>query len=84
MVRLVFLGKFGELAPGELSEVSLPGEVKTLSDLLIWLSHKSPMLSMAMAATRTRLVLNQKIIHDLSHTLANGDEVAFLPPMSGG
>lgn len=84
MVRLVFLGKFGEMAPAELAEVSLPGEVKTLSELQAWLGEKAPLLAKAMAATRTRLVLNQEVVHDLSQTVGNGDEVAFLPPMSGG
>jgi molybdopterin converting factor small subunit len=84
MVRLVFLGKFGEMAPAELAEVSLPGEVKTLSDLQTWLGQKAPLLAKAMSATRTRLVLNQEVVHDLSRSVASGDEVAFLPPMSGG
>ena len=84
MVRLVFLGKFGEMAPADLGEVSLPGEVRTLSDLQVWLGEKAPLLARAMSATRTRLVLNQEVVHDLSRAIVNGDEVAFLPPMSGG
>jgi molybdopterin converting factor small subunit len=84
MVRLVFLGKFGEMAPADLSEVTLPGGVRTLSDLQAWLGEKAPLLARAMAATRTRLVLNQEVVHDLSRVLVSGDEIAFLPPMSGG
>ena len=84
MIRLVFLGKFGELAPAELAEVSLPREVRTLSDLQGWLAQNAPLLAKAIAATRTRLVLNQEVVHDLSRAIASGDEVAFLPPMSGG
>ena len=84
MIRLVFLGKFGEMAPADLAEVSLPGEVKTLSDLQGWLVQKAPLLAKAMAATPTRLVLNQEVVHDLSRAVTSGDEVAFLPPMSGG
>ena len=84
MVKLVFLGKFGEMAPAELADVSLPAEVKTLSDLQAWLGLKAPLLGRAMAATRTRLVLNQEVMHDLSRPVASDDEVAFLPPMSGG
>jgi molybdopterin converting factor small subunit len=37
-----------------------------------------------MAATRTRLIVNQCVAHDLSQAIADGDEIAFLPPMSGG
>jgi molybdopterin converting factor small subunit len=84
MVRLVFLGKFGEIAPADLTETPLPEEVRTLSDLLAWLGEKAPLLSRAMAATRTRLVLNQEVVYDLSRSITSGDEVAFLPPMSGG
>jgi molybdopterin converting factor small subunit len=37
-----------------------------------------------MAATTTRLVVNQCVAHDLSASVVDGDEIAFLPPMSGG
>ena len=82
MVRLVFLGKFGDVAGP--AQVALPGEVRTLSDLKDWLSQQQPLLGQAMAATTTRLVVNQCVAHDLSAPVADGDEVAFLPPMSGG
>ena len=84
MVNLVFLGKFGDLAPAHLAKVALPGEVRTLSDLQHWLTCQQPLLGQAMAATTTRLIVNQCVAHDLSLAVADGDEIAFLPPMSGG
>ena len=84
MVRLVFLGKFGDIAPAELGAVTLPDTVATLSGLRDWLAQQQPLLAQAMAGTSTRMVLNQKIVHDLSNPVMDGDEVAFLPPMSGG
>lgn len=84
MVKLVFLGKFGDVAPAGLAQVALPGEVQTLSDLKDWLTRQQPLLGQAMAATTTRLVVNQCVAHDLSAPVTDGDEVAFLPPMSGG
>ena len=84
MVRLVFLGKFGEVAPAELAEVALPGDVHTLQDLKAWVARQQPLLGAAMDATRTRMIVNQCVAHDLSQAIADGDEVAFLPPMSGG
>ena len=44
----------------------------------------TPLLGAAMNATRTRLIVNQCVAHDLSQAIADGDEIAFLPPMSGG
>jgi molybdopterin converting factor small subunit len=84
LVRLVFLGKFGDVAPAALAEVALPGGVRTLGDLKDWVAHQQPLLGAAMAATRTRLIVNQCVAHDLSLPVTDGDEVAFLPPMSGG
>ena len=82
MVRLLFLGKFGDLA--SLRDVALPGDVKTLSDLKGWIARIEPLLGQAMEKTPTRLLVNQCVAQDLSHTICDGDEIAFLPPMSGG
>ena len=82
MVKLVFLGKFGDVADS--TEVPLPEDVRTLSELKAWLTRQQPLLGQAMAATTTRLVVNQYVAHDLSASVADGDEIAFLPPMSGG
>lgn len=84
MVKLVFMGKFGDVAPAGLAQIAMPAEVRTLSDLKDWLTREQPGLGQAMAATVTRLVVNQCVAHDLSAPVVDGDEVAFLPPMSGG
>jgi sulfur-carrier protein len=84
VIHLVFLGKFSDVAPAGLGEIALPAGVSTLSDLQHWLAGREPLLGQAMAATRTRLIVNQCVAHDLSQAIADGDEIAFLPPMSGG
>jgi len=84
LVRLVFLGKFGDVAPAGLAEIALPGDVHTLKDLKEWVARQQPSLGAAIGATRTRLIVNQCVAHDLSQPVTDGDEVAFLPPMSGG
>ena len=84
MVRLVFLGKFGDMAPASLAEVALPGDVVTLADLKSWIARQQPLLGAAMQASRTRMIVNHCVAHDLSQAIGDGDEIAFLPPMSGG
>ncbi len=83
MVKLVFLGKFRGLARDDLA-AAVPEGVATLTDLTDWLARRDPPLARAMAETRTQLVLNHEIVRDMTQRIANGDEVAFLPPMSGG
>ena len=84
MVRLVFLGKLGDAAPADLAEIALPQEVRTLADLRDWVARTAPLLGRAMAATSTRMILNQAVAHDMSAAISDGDEIAFMPPMSGG
>ena len=84
MIHLVFLGKFGDVAPAGLGAIALPDGVRSLNDLQNWLAQREPLLGQAMAATRTRMIVNQCVAHDLSQVIADGDEIAFLPPMSGG
>ena len=84
MIHLVFLGKFGDVAPAGLGEIALPSGVRTLGDLKHWLAEREPLLGQTMAATRTRMIVNQCVAHDLSQAITDGDEISFLPPMSGG
>ena len=83
-MRLVFLGKLSDVASPDLADVALPGEVRTLADLKAWVARVQPPLGRAMAATPVRLIVNHNVAHDLSVAVTDGDEVAFLPPMSGG
>lgn len=84
MVTLVFLGKFSDIAPQDLSRVALPAEIGTLSDLLGWIARRAPILGQALDGVPMRLVVNRHIVSDMTMRVSDGDEIAFLPPMSGG
>ena len=84
IVKLVFLGRFREIAGPHMSDMAVPCEVKTLSGLQDFLAQAHPVLAEALAATRTQYAVNQVIARDPSHPIGENDEVAFLPPMSGG
>lgn len=83
MVKLVFLGKFRGLARDDIA-ADLPASVATLADLKAWIAQRDPVLGEAMAATCTQIVRNHEIARDMACAIAAGDEIAFLPPMSGG
>ncbi|MCC6924489.1 MoaD/ThiS family protein [Novosphingobium sp.] len=76
--RLVFLGRLGDLVSGGELAVA-PGP---LADVLAALE---PQLALALADERVRHALNgQLLARETAIELAAGDELAFLPPVSGG
>ena len=77
-VRLEFLGRLEDAAGGPRREVragSLAGIIAALE----------PALATELSAERVRVAVNGALVSDRSGlVLADGDELAFLPPVSGG
>ena len=84
MVKLVFLGRFREISNPALAQIVLPGTVRTLGGLKDWLAAAEPALGQAVESARSQIAVNQVLVRDPAHPIANDDEIAFLPPMSGG
>ena len=79
MIRLVFLGKLADLAGGDALEFAGP---RSWAELLAGLPVS---LAEAVAAGSTKVALNGTLVADKAALIAAvGDEVAFLPPVSGG
>ena len=65
-------------------QVAPPASVRTVGDLVGWLSARSPGHASAFAQRRTvRCAVNQDFA-DPATPLSPGDEVAFFPPVTGG
>ncbi|MBI4718851.1 MAG: molybdenum cofactor biosynthesis protein MoaE [Planctomycetes bacterium] len=79
-VRLVFLGPSRDLAAAESTRVQLPAGA-TIADLRSWLAQEYPRLAAGLHTMR--LAVNETFAHD-SDVLHGGDEVALVPPVSGG
>lgn len=79
-VRLVFLGRLEDVAGASGIEVPLAA---TVEDLLTALE---PALAAALREPRVKRAVNGVLLRDsdASIPLKAGDEVAFLPPVSGG
>lgn len=76
--RLVFLGRLQDVAGGAQREVA----AAPLSDILATLP---PELALAVTDERVRWALNGELIAEHGGiALTDGDELAFLPPVSGG
>ena len=78
-VKLVFLGKLADLAGAPHKEVAGPLDWTGL------LAALPGPLGEAVGGTRVKLALNGTLLADKAALAAgNGDEVALLPPVSGG
>ncbi len=65
-------------------ELALPEGVRTVSDLVDYLSARSPRHAAAFQNRRTiRCAVNQEFA-DPTAPIHSGDEVAFFPPVTGG
>ena len=78
MARLVFLGRLEDIAGA--SERTVPGGA--LVEVLAALEAD---LVAALTADRIRLAINGTLVSDRAGlVIGEGDELAFLPPVSGG
>ncbi len=65
-------------------EVALPAEVRDVAGLVDWLKGRGAAWRNALADLDTvRVAVNQEYA-GLEHAVADGDEVAFFPPVTGG
>jgi len=79
-VRVLFFGPLKDLA-GASSEVA---DLPDGSDLRAALEHYQARLPRLRDLTRNIVIARNQEFADLSTPLAEGDEIAFLPPVSGG
>jgi molybdopterin synthase sulfur carrier subunit len=79
-VKLVFLGKLADIAG---AERTLDGpDAKDWAALLATLE---PEVAAALADSRVKVAVNGVVLADRAALVARpGDEIAFLPPVSGG
>ncbi|MCK9542399.1 MAG: MoaD/ThiS family protein [Novosphingobium sp.] len=78
-IRLVFLGRLEDAAGAGEREVAV---APTLAAVLAGLE---PELASVLSGDRIRLARNGELVApDAAMRLADGDELAFLPPVSGG
>ncbi|WP_395330446.1 MoaD/ThiS family protein [Novosphingobium sp. BL-8H] len=83
--KLVFLGRLEDMAGRAGEDISILAPLDWY-DVIGWLGdHYPPNLADAVAGSKVKVAINGALIAD-KHTLvlADGDELAFLPPVSGG
>ena len=83
MARLLFFGKLADAALTREMAWPLGAEPLSVSALIEAIGEKDAALGEALSAPSVRCAVNEAIV-DREAPVADGDEIAFLPPVSGG
>ncbi len=83
MARLLFFGKLAEIAGARAREISLAPETRTIADLVVRLRDTEETLAQALNEKSLRFVVNEMVVGP-DAMIGDDDEIAFLPPVSGG
>ena len=86
VIRVVYLGKLADVAGKPESQfVSSSGDLEWPYILALLDDHVRDGLADAVSDARVKVALNGRVLADRETLVArDGDEVAFLPPVSGG
>ena len=79
MATILFFGRLQDAVGTRALTATLPGAVRDTESLRAWLGRDHPVLRDA----SVRIAVNAEL-RSGNAPLADGDEIAFLPPMSGG
>ncbi len=83
-LRLLYFARLRERFGLGGETVDAPDEVADIAGLVAWLAQRGPVWSEELAAGRPyRLAVNQEMA-DAATALAENDEVAIFPPVTGG
>jgi len=81
MIKILFFGRLSDLAKPMSCE--LPQAVKTAADLQLWLEKENAPLRPALSVKGNRISVNH-IFVEKDALIKDGDEIAFMSPLSGG
>jgi sulfur-carrier protein len=83
-VRILYFAWLRQKVGTGEEEVAPPAAVNTVAALVAWLKVKSPAHAAAFAHMQAvRVAINQEFA-DWNAPIAEGDEIAFFPPVTGG
>ncbi|WP_269931607.1 molybdopterin converting factor subunit 1 [Aminobacter sp. HY435] len=84
MTKLIYFAWVRERIGKAEEDVDLPAEVKTVSDLLLWLKSRGEEFESALQHPEViRVAINQEHVEH-RETVAGAREIALFPPMTGG
>lgn len=81
--RILFFGRLADVAGRREAVVALSGPTD-IAAIIATLGEGAPELAAALAAPSVRVAVNKRVAPLRAGKAEPGDEIAFLPPVSGG
>ena len=81
MIEILFFGRLGDAS--QTLRVELVEGVSDTDGLTAWLSAQNSALAVELEKAGKRIAVNKTIITD-KMSLKDGDEIAYMSPLSGG
>ncbi len=84
MVTILYFARLREALGVASEQIALPPEVRDLSALRAWLAHRGGAWAHVLSEGKNvRAAVNQTMASG-DASVADGDEIAFFPPVTGG
>ena len=83
-IEVLYFARLREAFGREREQVELPGSVRDVADLTVWLRSRGEPWERELAPGKpVRIAVNQDMVA-ADTPVGDGDEVAFFPPVTGG
>lgn len=84
-MKLVYFAWIRERIGAGEEEVTLPGEVRTVGDLIAWLKGRGEEFEAALEHdAMVRVAIDHEHVDDRNALIGQAREIALFPPMTGG
>jgi len=83
MIQLRYFASLRETLGLAGERIDIPAEVRTVAELTRWLQERSGTWNSALSGMHLHVAVNQEIARP-DTPVADGDEVAWFPPVTGG
>jgi len=83
-LNILFFASLREELDADRESVELPDQVSTVGDLVAWLGERGEHWQAALAEERSLGIAVNQALANNETALADGAEVAFFPPVTGG
>ncbi|HSR01645.1 MAG TPA: molybdopterin converting factor subunit 1 [Methylophilaceae bacterium] len=82
-IKVLYFARIKESVNYSTEDILLPNSVKTIADLKGHLAQRGDVWTDLFSAQTIRAAINHELV-DNTVIIADGDEVAFFPPVTGG